>query len=71
MKGNSLYDRTDDKFKPLIGKKAQCLDKDGKKRVGVLEFAGVNDNLHHKFQVTLSRTPIWPVDPKTIKLYEN
>jgi len=30
MKGNSLYDRTDDRFKELIGKKVQCLDKDGK-----------------------------------------
>jgi hypothetical protein len=71
MKGNSLYDRTDDRFKDLIGKKVQCLDKDGKKRVGTLDFAGINEKLHNKFQVTLSRTPIWPVNPKTIKLYEN
>jgi hypothetical protein len=71
MKGNSLYDRTDDTFKPFVGKKVKCLDKDGKKRVGVLDFAGINDKLHHKFQVTLDRTPIWPVDPKTIKLYED
>lgn len=71
MKGNSLYDRTDDRFKDLIGKKVQCVDKDGKKRVGTLDFAGINYKLHNKFQVTLSRTPIWPVNPKTIKLYED
>lgn len=70
MGQNTLYDRTENRFKHLIGKKVQCLDKEGKKRVGVLDFAGINDKLHHKFQVTLSRTPIWPVDPKTIKLYE-
>lgn len=71
MGSNTLYDRTDDRFKHLIGKKVQCKDKDGKKVVGVLDFAGINDKLHHKFQVTLDRTPVWPVDPKTIKEYEN
>jgi len=55
----------------MIGKKVQCKDKNGKKVVGLLDFAGVNDKLHQQFQVTISRTPIWPVDPKTIKLYED
>lgn len=71
MGPNSLYDRTDDRFKHLIGKKVQCKNKDGKKVVGILDFAGINDKLHHKFQVTIGRMPIWPVDPKTIKPYED
>lgn len=70
MGQDTLYDRTDDRFKPLIGKRVQCIDKDGNKRVGILNFAGINDLLHNKFQVTISRCPIWPVDPKTLKLYE-
>lgn len=70
MGQNSLYDRTDDRFKHMIGQKVQCVNKDGKKVVGVLDFAGVNNKLHHKFQVTIGRMPIWPVNPKTIKLYE-
>jgi hypothetical protein len=71
MQDNILYDNTDDRFKPLIGKKVQCKDKHGKVRVGILDFAGINEILHGQFQVTLSRTPIWPVNPKTIKEYEN
>jgi hypothetical protein len=55
----------------LIGKKVKCLNKDGKKVVGILDFAGINDNLHNQFQVTIGRMTIWPVDPKTIKLYED
>ena len=68
---NGLYNRTHDQFKPLIGKRVQCIDKDGKKRVGILQFAGINDLLHNKFQVTLSGCPIWPVNPKTIKEYKS
>lgn len=71
MGSNSLYDRTDDRFKHLIGKKVQFINKDGKKVVGVLDFAGINNKLHHKYQVTLDRTPFWPVDPKTIKVHED
>jgi len=67
MKTNSLYERTDDRFKHLIGKRVECKDKDGKRRVGILDFAGVNTLLHGKFQVTISRCPIWPVNPNTIK----
>ena len=47
------------------------MNKDGKKVVGILDFAGINDNLHNQFQATIGRMPIWPVDPKTIKLYED
>lgn len=67
---NGLHERTDDRFKHLIGKKVQCVDKHGKTRVGNLDFAGINHKLHKKFQVTLTRCPIWPVDPKTIKEYK-
>ena len=64
---NLLYDNTDDKFKHLIGKKIEFIDKRGKKMTGVLDFAGINDKLHNKFQVTVNRTPYWPVNPNTIK----
>lgn len=62
-----LKERTDPRFRHLVGKRVECLDQHGRRRVGLLDFAGINDKLHGKFQVTLSRTPIWPVDPKTIK----
>lgn len=62
-----LYDGTDDRFKPLIGKRIQFKNKEGRLVVGTLEFAGVNTKLHQQFQVTVDRTPFWPVDPKTIK----
>lgn len=39
----------------------------GEKRYGILYFAGINNRLHGKYQVTLGRTPYWPVNPKTIK----
>jgi hypothetical protein len=54
-------------FKHLYGKKVQCIC-EGKLCVGILEFAGIN-KLHDKFQVTLNRTPYWPVNPDTIKLF--
>ena len=70
MGQNKLYDRTDDRFKHMIGQNVECVNKEGKKVVGILDFAGINDKLHHKFQVTIGRMPIWPVDPKTLKLNE-
>jgi hypothetical protein len=42
----------------------------GEKIIGVLYFAGVNE-LHGQYQITLDRTPYWPIDPKTIKSYIN
>lgn len=60
-------DSIDPRFKSWYGKKVQFLDEKGKRHVGWLDFSGVND-LHGQFQVTISRTPIWPVDPNTIKL---
>jgi len=42
----------------------------GEMCVGIMEFAGVNTVLHNQYQVTLGRTPHWPVDPTTIRLYE-
>lgn len=67
---NGLLERTDERFKHLIGKRVECKDKDGKRRVGILDFAGINTLLHGKFQVTLSRCPIWPVNPNTIKEFK-
>lgn len=67
----SLAERTDPRFKHLLGKTVQCRDGKGELHVGQLEFAGVNDLLHGKFQVTLSRCPIWPVDPNSVVEYKN
>lgn len=64
--GLDLAAKTDPKFKKFLGKKVVVKCK-GQKWTGVLNFAGINE-LHGKFQVTLNRTPLWPVDPKTIKL---
>jgi hypothetical protein len=62
-----LFQRTDPRFRPLLGKRVECLDSEGRRRVGILDFAGINAKLHGRFQVTISRCPIWPVDPETIK----
>ena len=42
----------------------------GETIVGILYFAGINTRLHYQYQVTLGRTPYWPIDPKTIELFE-
>lgn len=65
---DTLKERTDKDLQHLVGKKVECLDEKGERRVGVLQFAGVNE-FHKNFQVTLSRTPIWPVKKSTIKLF--
>ena len=59
----------DQRFKHLLGKRIECIDGDGNRRVGTLNFAGINDKLHGEFQVTIGRMPIWPVDPDSIKEY--
>jgi hypothetical protein len=66
----NLRGRTDKRFQKLLDKRIQCLDKHGKRRVGILQFAGVNEKLHGEFQVTISGCPIWPVNPKTIKEFK-
>lgn len=66
----TLEERTDPRFKHLLGKRVEFVDKKGKKHYGILEFAGINDLLHGQFQVTASRCPIWPVDPNSIKEYK-
>ncbi len=63
--------KVDPRFKDLIGERVQCIDKDGNTVVGVLYFAGINKILHGKFQVTIGRCPVWPVDPNTLKIYDN
>ena len=62
----NLYDRSDDSFKNMIGKRVKFQSR-GKEWVGIAQFIGVNP-LHNQFQVTVDRTPIWPVDPFTIEL---
>jgi hypothetical protein len=62
----SLEDRTDPRFKHLLGKKVRFTC-EGVSHTGTLDFAGINDFLHNKFQVTISRTPFWPVDPESLK----
>jgi len=52
----------------LLGKKVEFISQ-GVRHIGTLEFAGINP-LHGQFQVTATRTPIWPVDPETIKLFK-
>ena len=61
-----LEQNTDDIFKPILGKKVQVINENGKKITGILQFAGTNRFGH--FQVTVDRMPIWPVEPNNIKL---
>ena len=69
LKEEHLHDKTDDRFKDMLGSRVCIPNPKNKKDVvcGVLDFAGINE-LHDEFQVTISRTPYWPVDPETIKL---
>ncbi len=64
---NQLKQCSDVRFQNMIGTKIQFVDKRGRTLAGILDFAGINHKLHGKFQVTVNRTPYWPVDPKTIK----
>ena len=64
---NQFERDTESAFKPWLGKRVRVTDQTGKEWVGELNFAGVND-LHGKFQVTINRTPIWPVDRNKVKL---
>ena len=61
----NLIDRSDPAFKHLIGKTITFMCK-GSQRQGLVEFIGIND-LHNKFQVTINRTPYWPVIRSTVK----
>lgn len=61
-----FYERTDPRFKHLVGKRVSIMCR-GSRWVGKLTFAGINTKLHNEFQVTINRTPLWPVDPATIK----
>jgi hypothetical protein len=64
MTGDLTKD-TDPKFKHLLGKRVTVVCK-GKTWTGKLEFAGINTVLHNQFQVTIGRTPLWPVDPDSL-----
>lgn len=64
---NQLKQSSDPKFQSWIGTRVEFKDKRGRTLSGILFFAGINKKLHGKFQVTVNRTPYWPVDPKTLK----
>jgi hypothetical protein len=57
----------DYRFIDLLDTKVEAIC-NGERVVGSLWFAGINP-LHGQYQVTLDRTPLWPVDPDTIKPY--
>jgi hypothetical protein len=63
----TLLEQTQTEFRPLVGQRVEFMYQ-GSKHFGVLDFAGVNGALHGQFQVTVSRTPYWPVNPKSLKL---
>jgi hypothetical protein len=60
-----ISDKFDPAFEHLREEKVQ-VTYEGRTCVGHLWFAGIN-SLHGQYQVTLNRTPLWPVDPTTIK----
>lgn len=66
---SDLRERTDKDLQHLIGTRIELLDAEGKRHVGILDFAGIN-NLHGEFQATVSRCPIWPVVKDSIKPFE-
>jgi len=56
--------------KKFLGKRISFKDKKGETWVGKATYMGVNPT-HGKFQITVGRTPIWPVDVKSIKIQPN
>jgi hypothetical protein len=55
----------------LIGRRISvAYPRGGNNIVGTCTYAQVN-GLHGKFQVTIDRMPVWPVDPKRIKILDN
>ena len=61
-----LARETDPHYKKFLGKRIVFKDKRGKEHIGIAQFIGVNP-LTNQFQVTASKAPIWPVDPKSIQ----
>tara|TARA_Y100000816_G_scaffold290949_1_gene280943 strand:+ start:10117 stop:11835 length:1719 start_codon:yes stop_codon:yes gene_type:complete len=53
--------------KKFLGKRISFKDKEGETWVGKANYIGVNPT-HGKLQITVGRTPIWPVDVKSIKI---
>jgi hypothetical protein len=62
----TLYEQTQTEFRPLIGQRVEFMYQ-GRKMHGTLDFAGINEFLHGQFQVTVDRTPYWPVNQKSLK----
>lgn len=66
---NYIYGMDTD-FTYLIGKKLSVPDpRGGGELVGICTYAGIN-SLHGKFQVTINRMPVWPVDINRVKILE-
>lgn len=63
----TLKERTQEEFRDMVGQRVQFMYQ-GNLCYGTLDFAGINTLLHGKFQVTVDRTPYWPVNPKSLKL---
>lgn len=63
-------DEFDEDMRDLLGKKVECVS-EGERYVGILNFAGTNSIAHKHYQVTINRTPIWPVDKSSLKLYKD
>lgn len=62
-----LLNATDPKFRQFIGKRIFFKKKNGQSVTGVANFIGKNF-VTNEFQVTVEKTPIWPVDPSSIRL---
>ncbi len=62
----NLRNSSDNDFQHMIGNRVE-FEARGKKWTGIAEFIGINP-LHNQFQVTVDRTPVWPVNPNTVKL---
>lgn len=64
-----MENETEEAFKGWLGKRVSVPDPRNPRETigGILTFAGVNE-LHGKFQVTIGRMPVWPVDRKKVKL---
>jgi hypothetical protein len=59
---------SDPKYKNLVGKRVAFRGGDKNKVwVGKVDFIGTNPT-HGKLQITINRTPVWPVDIKSLKV---
>ena len=71
LKENNLREKTPEKYRHLLGKRVCVPDPRNKKEkiCGIASFIGVNE-FTKKFQVTVGRAPIWPVNPNQIEVID-